>query len=60
MKKVIIIAALLGAVSTFAGHRTVVITTLDTIKVTQTFNDTTILVKQDTAIIKGVVKPKVK
>ena len=57
MKTVLLIVAIVMA-SAFAAHRTVTITTLDTIKITQTFNDTTILIKQDTVIVKGAVKPK--
>jgi hypothetical protein len=61
--KTALFVALFVASSVFAGHRTVVITTLDTIKITQTFNDTTILVKSDTTVFKAttpLAKPKAK
>jgi len=56
--KIALIVAFIAVASIFAAHRTVTITTLDTIKITQTFNDTTILIKQDTVIVKGAIKPK--
>lgn len=58
--KTAVLVAFFAVACAFAGHRTVTTVLLDTIKVTQTFNDTTILVKSDTVVFKAapVAKPK--